>query len=200
MQRRKIGILGGSFDPVHFAHLDIADQACTSYGLDEVWLMPCQQQALKPRGAQASIEQRLDMLRLAIVDRPALKLCLFEVEQGGIAYTVETMRMLTTTSPEVSFYFIMGMDSVNGFSRWKEPDVLLTLCQFIVFDRPDVMPIPSPYTSILLKHRFSTFKSTISSTELRKIIAQNGEIGYYVPRAVEIYLCEHKLYREERNE
>ncbi len=199
MARRRIGILGGSFDPIHTAHLELARLARESCALDEVWLMPCAQQALKPQGACASARQRCHMVELAIAAHRYLRLERYEVEAGGISYTVDTMTALKARNPQVDFFFIMGMDSVGNFSRWKDPDRLLTCCEFIVFDRLGVEKIATPYSPKLLKYHISALKSPISSTELRKMLARNENIMYYIPRAVENYLRQEKIYYREVN-
>lgn len=188
------GILGGTFDPVHNAHLMLAREALAS-GLDEIWFLPCSQQALKAHSPHAAAEDRLEMLRLVTAGEARFSICTHELERGGTSYTIDTLEALINQFPERRFTCIIGMDSACTFPAWKAPDRLLTLCDFLVFERPGCPDPAHPFAQKLLKKRLSGIPNTLSSSELRKKIAQNEPIGYLIPRTVENYIRLKGLYR-----
>ncbi len=188
------GLLGGTFDPVHNAHLMLAREALAA-GLDEVWFLPCAQQALKDHSPHASAEDRLAMLRLAVEGEGRFSVCAAEIERGGTSYTVETIEALSAQFPNRRLTCIIGMDSAQTFPAWKEPERLLALCDFLVFDRPGCPEPAHPFAEKLLRKRLPGIPTALSSSELRKKIAQNEPIGYLIPRTVENYIRLKGLYR-----
>lgn len=187
---RRIGLLGGSFDPVHRAHLALAEAAREAFALDEVRLMPCAQQALKTRRASPA-DARCAMLRLALAAHPHLTLDLRECHPAGPVYTVDTLRALRATEPNADFWFILGMDSVCSFPKWHRPEELLTLCHFIAFDRPGIAPPAAPFSPKLLAHRLRGPHLDLSSTDLRAALAAGERLPSALPPAILPYLRAH---------
>ena len=184
---RQVGLLGGTFDPVHNAHLALAQAALEAFALDEVRFLPCAQQALKRR-RPASAEARCAMLRLALADRPRFTLDCRELFRPGKTYTVDTLQELRRQEPEVHFWFIFGMDSVCDFPKWHRAETLLGLCDFIAFDRPGV-PLPAhPFSPKLLAHRLRGPCLDLSSTAIREARAAGQLPAGLLPPAVEAYL------------
>ena len=193
---RCIGLLGGSFDPVHRAHLALAEAAREAFALDEVRLMPCAQQALKLRRA-TSADARCAMLRLALASHPRLTRDLRGCYPAGPVYTVDTLRALRAAEPNADFWFILGMDSVCSFPKWHRPEELLTLCHFIAFDRPGVEPPARPFSPTLLAHRLRGPRLDLSSTDLRAALAAGNPPPDALPPAILPYLRAHPaLYRQ----
>lgn len=191
---RRIGLLGGSFDPIHRAHLALAEAAREAFALDEVRLMPCAQQALKSRRA-TPVEARCAMLRLALAGHPHLTLDLRECYPAGPIYTVDTLRALRAAEPNADFWFILGMDSVVSFPKWHRPEELLTLCHFIAFDRPGIEPPARPFSPKLLAHRLQGPLLDLSSTDLRAALAAGELPPGALPPAILPYLRAHpELY------
>lgn len=192
---RNIGILGGSFDPVHAGHLALARAAMAAFGLDEVRLMPCAQQALKDR-RPAPAEDRCAMLRLAVAREPGLTLDCREVFRGGRTHTYDTLRELRGELRGARLWFLLGMDSVRDFARWYRARELLGLCDFIAFDRPGVAAPEEPFDARLLAHRLRGPLMDVSSSAVRAVAAE-GAIRYPMGDLEERYLKGHQLYRKE---
>jgi nicotinate-nucleotide adenylyltransferase len=122
---KAIGIMGGTFNPIHNGHLEIAKAAYEQYGLEEVWFMPNHIPGYKKNEALLNGSLRLDMIKLAIQDYPYFTASDFELQRSGNTYTAETMQLLKKQYPRVQFYFIIGADSLDYFEKWKEPEVIL---------------------------------------------------------------------------
>ncbi len=193
---REIGILGGSFDPVHEGHLALARTARETFGLDEVRLMPCARQALKER-RPASAEDRCAMLRLALAREPGLTLDCRELFRGGRTHTYDTLSELRAELPGARLWFILGMDSVRDFARWHRARELLGLCAFIAFDRPGVPPPERPFDARLLEHRLRGPLMGVSSSDVRRAVAARDAIRYPMGDLEERYLKGRHLYSKE---
>lgn len=187
---RKIGILGGSFNPPHIAHVLMAEQAKTQLQLDEIWFMPSGIPPHKHKKTTIDGMLRLEMVRLAIQDNDAFRLEPIEVETGGINYTVDTMTQLIAQYPEYQFHFIIGGDMVEDLPNWHNIDLLMNLVTFVAVNRPNTT-LQSPYP---LKHVHLP-EMNISSTFIRDSVQQNKSIRYLVPDAVKDYIKEKGLYR-----
>ncbi|MGN0433508.1 MAG: nicotinate (nicotinamide) nucleotide adenylyltransferase, partial [Bilifractor sp.] len=121
-RKRKIGIMGGTFDPIHIGHLILGEAARQQFSLDKVFFMPAGNPPHKRnRAGRAGDEQRVDMVRLAIASNPGFELSLFEMNEDGYSYTYRTLEMLRNKNPDMDFYFIMGADSLFDFDQWREP-------------------------------------------------------------------------------
>ena len=168
----KIALFGGTFDPVHYGHLRIAQAALETHRLDQVLFVPAGQPPHRA-GPQASAKHRLAMLRLALRGERRLKISDWEIRQKRVVYTVETLAHFRRLHPRASLYFILGADAYRGLPRWREPNRLRALARFIPFGR-----IP-PF----------------SSTAIRSRLRRRMPVRALVPEAVERYLRAHRLYR-----
>jgi nicotinate-nucleotide adenylyltransferase len=192
----KIGILGGSFDPLHNGHLFMAKNAYEQYNLDEIWLIPNGQAPHKDANKMADSMQRFTMCKFAEAHIPYIKACDIEITSDDYSYTYITMQKLTSKYPEHSFYFIMGADSLDYFDKWRRPDIISSLCTILVVNRDE-------FTEEDLKHKIQRInqqfpaeicvvhcpKYDVSSTEIR-----NGEKLEEVLPEIRAYILEHHLY------
>lgn len=199
----RIGLFGGSFDPVHRGHLLLADCCWRQARLDRVEFMPTAQQPLKPRGPVASEADRAAMLRLAIAERTEFALSLVEIERGGVSYTVETLRQLRSERPEVEFFFLMGADSLNDFPAWREPGAICELATPLVVRRAGtgepnfhaLAPLISPTRLAEIRQLEVEMPATpISSSEIRRLVAEGSEWQSLVPPEVAGYIEREGLY------
>ncbi len=198
----RIGILGGTFDPVHFGHLAIAEEARVRLSLDVVLLVPARIQPLRQQERLSPPEDRAAMLERAILDNPGLQLSRIEFERPGPSYTVDTLTLLRGRYPRGSeFFFILGSDAIAELPRWKEPERLMTLCRFAVFQRPGCDFDPRNLFLQFPQLRERTIflegpRLEISATELRRRVRQGLPIRYQTPDAVVEYIHSHRLYLE----
>jgi nicotinate-nucleotide adenylyltransferase len=199
----RIGLFGGSFDPVHRGHLLLADCCWRQARLDRVEFVPTAQQPLKPRGPVASEADRAAMLRLAIADRPEFALSLIEIERGGVSYTVDTLRQLRVERPDAEFFLLMGADSLNDFPMWREPAAICELATPLVVRRADAAaPHFEALAPLVSADRLTEIRrlevempaTPISSSEIRRLIAERGEWQALCPAGVAEYIAERGLY------
>lgn len=201
----KLGVLGGTFDPIHLGHLLIAEEAREHLGLDRVLFIPTGQPYLRPDSPRASAAHRLAMTRLGVADSPAFDVSALEVERPGPTYTLHTLEALAGEHGDgVELFFVLGVDSARTLPRWHEPAQVLARCTPVVVHRPGVgdwdpreLDALSPGVSQRTVHLQGP-RLGISGTELRRRIASGASVRYWVPRPVEEYIAEHKLYREGR--
>ena len=202
--KSRIGILGGSFNPVHTGHLMMAQDALETFDLSTVLFVPCDTPAHKSANALLDPRHRVAMLELAIEGDLRFELCEAELERGGISYAVHTVQALRARYPRAELYFIIGSDSLRELHLWKDVDALLDLCRFITFARPgqgtgamtlEDIQLKDPWPRRLLDSLSVTHVVDISSTEIRHRIAEGMSIRYLVPPGVEMYIVEHGLYK-----
>jgi nicotinate-nucleotide adenylyltransferase len=195
----RLGVFGGSFDPVHNGHLALARACQHQAALDEVWFMPTAVQPLKARGPHADDKDRIEMLRLATADEPAWRVCTLEIERGGRSYTIDTMRQLHEELPEATMFFLIGADALRDVTQWKEPRELFQLATPLIVHRPGE---PEPVVGTLEELCTNTTQPQavnmpavdVSSTEIRRRVAAGDSIESLAPRAVSDYIVRHKLY------
>lgn len=202
-----VGILGGTFDPVHLGHLIVGEEARVALGLDQVMFIPAGQPWLKSGRCITPAEHRLRMVQLAVDSNPFFRVVDNEVEREGPTYTVATLQELRDQlGGEATLHFIVGMDSLEQFHRWKDPERLLELCRLVVVNRPghqgvDVNTLVGRFPQAGESLRLLTVpRIEISATEIRRRVAQGVSIRYLVPREVEEYIMEHGLYRNNIGE
>lgn len=196
----RLGIFGGSFDPVHNGHLALARACQQQIALDEVWFMPTAVQPLKARGPHASDGDRVEMLRLATVDASNWRVCTLEIDRGGRSYTIDTMRQLHEELPEAALFFLIGADALRDVSQWKEPRELFRLATPLVVHRPgeaepDLATLRALCTDETMPQIVNMPLVDISSTEIRRRAAAGESIESLIPKSVEEYIAVHGLYR-----
>lgn len=200
----RLGIFGGSFDPVHYGHLLLAEWAREQAGLDEVWLMPACQSPHKATGAHASNDARAQMLELACEDNPALRVSRIELERGGVSYTAETLAGVAAERPGDDLFLLMGADSLFDLPTWRKPREICRLATPLVarrYDQPELdfmvlAGIASPET-VALAESVRLFMPVVdlSSTEIRRRVKAGESIRYQTPTVVIDYIDQHRLYR-----
>lgn len=198
----KIGIMGGTFDPVHNGHLLLGRQACTEYGLDSVWFMPSGQPPHKKDHRVTDAHHRCAMVKLAIKDEPAFEFSDFEILRNGNTYTAQTMALLKEACPEHQFFYIIGADSLYEIESWYQPRQVLASVPFLVADREyekDHRPLKDQiaYLKELYNARICLLhckEMDISSAQIRQAAADGIQIQDWVPRAVGEYIAVHNLY------
>lgn len=188
--RKQIGILGGNFNPVHNAHLVMADQVRQELGLDQVLLMPEYKPPHVTLKETIDEKHRLKMLELAIEGVEGLGIEPIELERKGISYTYDTMKLLTAKNPNVDYYFIIGADMVDYLPKWYRIDELIQLVQFIGIQRPKYKAGTS-YPVIWV----DVPMMDISSSMIRNLIAENRNPNYLLPKSVLDYIEEEGIYR-----
>jgi len=194
-----IGVLGGTFDPIHIGHLVIAEEARIKLGFREVLFVPAGQPWRKLDRNITPAVHRVEMVRCAIADNPHFKLCTLEVERPGPSYTVDTLKMLRKQlGSKASLFFILGRDTLAELPLWKEPKKVVQLCRLVVPPRLGSKDLKHLETSIpgLLDKVIQLDMPVIgiSSAEIRQRIAQGLTIRYLVPAEVEKYITEQKIY------
>ncbi len=200
----KIGILGGTFDPIHRAHLAVARAACETFGLQRVLLMPTGNSYLKTTVGKPVTEarHRAQMVRLAAAGKTGLEFSSLELERPGYTYTSDTLRDLSERFPDVQWYFIVGADSLHGLTGWHEPEVILRLADLIVAGREeevtegqlqdDERELTARYGARI--HRLDLPDMDISSSRIREEIAQGRLPHPDLTDEVNAYIGEHLLY------
>ena len=199
---KHIGIMGGTFDPVHNAHLALAKQAYKQFNLDEVWMLPNGNPPHKKDTRQADVLHRINMVNLAIQDIPYLKLCDMECTSQTYHYTYETMQILNEQYPDTRFYFVMGADSLFDFDDWKEPGIISQECVLLAAAR-DHCPRAEMKDRVLeLQERYgadirilNTPNMDIASGDIREDISRREDISDVLPAAVAEYIQCHGLYQ-----
>ncbi len=205
---KKVGIMGGTFDPIHIGHLILGESAFQQFGLDKILFMPSGNPPHKQqRRGGASNEERVEMVRRAIAANEHFELSLEEMHEQGYIYTRETLQRLREQNPDTEYYFIMGADSLMNFETWREPEEICRLCVIVVAVR-DHMPTEELDGQIAhLRKRFhadirklSSLNIDISSRTVRSWTAQGRSCRYYLPDEVISYIEQQGIYREEPHE
>lgn len=197
---RAIGLLGGTFNPVHEGHLSIAREALRLFTLDAVWFIPCAVPPHKPVHDLASNEDRLAMLRLAIAGEPRFEALDVEFNRPGKSYTLDTVRALQALHPGAAFTFIVGADTLPELPTWHRPLELLSLVRIVSLARPGCAPaaaaiqLPPPWPERLLADLRTGEPLDVSSRDVRARIAAGQPVSL-VPDSVLRYIEEHNLYR-----
>ena len=183
----RIGILGGSFDPIHHGHLILARAAKEELGLNRVLLMPANKSPHKTDTKPATAEDRFEMVRLAIEGEEGFEVSDVELRRPAPSYTVETLRELKKSHPQDEFVLLIGADNVATFDTWREPEEIRHLAQIAVLDR----------AGSAAAHDWPTVRRLvdISSTDIRARAADGRSIRYLTPDAVCDYIATHSLYR-----
>lgn len=193
----KIGILGGTFDPIHLGHLAIAKAAQKQFCLDKVLFIPAFIPPHKvARRDLTPAEYRYQMVKLAIADEPAFEICKIELDRPDISYTVDTLRALKKLYPDDELFLILGEDSLEAFSSWREPEEITRLAHILVAHRNGVQQ------KIDLNGKLEWIQVPVcpfASSEIRKRLSQKQGGAGMLPLAVEKYIREKKLYLERKH-
>ena len=201
----KIGILGGTFDPIHNAHVEIAENALKQFKLDKVWIMPTPYPPHKDKSNITSVEDRVNMINLAIEGVDGLELCDYEIYKEGPVYSSDTLTELNEKHPDDKFYFIIGSDSLESFASWRQPEVIVEKAQLLVVKRGE-RDSNLDFEKLVadLEDKFGIMIPCIvmnemyeSSTDIRTGMQS---LEQSVPKKVYKYILEHNLYKEKVNE
>lgn len=216
MGSSRIGILGGSFDPVHVGHLHSAEEVREALDLDLVYFVPANQPPHKPGRRLAPGSARLAMVELAVADNPAFRASAIEIERGGVSYSVDTLRSFATQEPRAALFFVVGIDAYREIQTWKDAAQIFELASVVVTSRPpqpadssiEDLPVAAREAfcydppTLSYRHRIGTTLRflpitgfDVSATVIRERIRQRRSIRYLVPPAVERYIRDHQLYR-----
>jgi nicotinate-nucleotide adenylyltransferase len=196
----RLGIFGGSFDPIHNGHLALARACQSQAALDEVWFLPTAVQPLKRGGPQASDAERVEMLELAIADEPSWKVCRLEIDRGGLSYTVDTLRQIRAELPDAALFFLMGGDAVRDVPYWKEPAEIFRMATPLVVCRagepePDLTALAKVCADERQPQRIAMPAMDVSSSEIRRRASAGESVDKLVHASVARTIAEHDLYR-----
>lgn len=201
LTRKKVGILGGTFDPIHTGHLILAEAAYESFSLDYVLIMPNGNPPHKAGQVNATMEQRTRMVELAVADNPHLKVSDFEKTPQDYHYTYETLEFLKKEHPDTDYYFILGADSLVHFYTWMEPRRICEACSILAATRDhmeseELTARIQELSRVFGAHIYpmETPNIDISSNMIRERVRTGRSIRYYVPEAVEEYIYKKELY------
>lgn len=216
----KIGLFGGTFDPIHWGHLRSAEEVSETFGLDRVYFIPAAVPPHKRGQTTTPARDRLQMVRLAVAKNPRFRVSTIEIKRSGVSYSIDTIREFAARRPSgVSLYFIIGLDAFREIGTWKHFSEIFPLCNFIVTSRPGSKEKdPLKGTGVAVKKLFCyDFKQknyrhesgtriyfdeltdiAISASEIRALVKQDKSIRYLVPFEVENYIKRHALYRNGR--
>ncbi len=204
VKSERIGILGGTFDPVHYAHLAIAEEVYCALRLTRMLFVPAGQPPHKPERRITPARHRLAMLERAISANPHFSLSLVDMQRAGPSYTVETVRLLRDEwGPGAELFFVIGGDSLKDLPTWREPAGILEQATLVALMRPGYSDVSAERAQLVarlpgLEQRLITLEGPrmdISSTDLRQRVAEGRPIRYQTPDAVEEYIRQHDLYR-----
>ena len=203
-RRKKTGIMGGTFNPIHTGHLLLAENARDGFGLDEILFIPSGRSYMKREAEILDRHQRYEMTLLATQDNPAFFVSDIEVKRKGNTYTCDTLSQLKQQEPETDFYFIVGADSLFSMETWKEPERIFRNCTVLAAIRDDKDSEMLQEQIAYLTDKFGAricqivFREIdISSTDIRMRLANGQSIRYMVPDKVISYIEQHHLYTEE---
>lgn len=197
----KIGIFGGSFDPIHYGHLLLAEFCREAVGLDKVRFIPSGTSPLKPDGASVSSVNRVEMLRIAIAGYEKFEIDECELKRGGTSYTIDTLRHLKAELPDAQLYLLVGADIVPEFAKWKEPAEIMSIARPVIMTRgghtkPDLRQIECFVSDDdeLAPMSIEMPQLEISSSSIRRRAADGRSIRFQTPRAVEQFIVTQSLY------
>jgi nicotinate-nucleotide adenylyltransferase len=186
----RIGIYGGTFNPVHHGHLILARQALEEFKLDRLVLVPAAESPFKIQNHSAPAGDRLAMLRLAVAGEDRFSVDPLEIERGGISYSIDTVKMFRNRDPGAELFFLVGEDNADRLTEWHRFEELKKLVCFVVLSRSE--DFQSPEYPVVQR------RIEISSTEIRNRVANQESITYLVPESVKQYIEQHQLYQGER--
>ncbi|HON08881.1 MAG TPA: nicotinate-nucleotide adenylyltransferase [Verrucomicrobiota bacterium] len=190
---KRLGLFGGSFNPIHNGHLLIARMALEKLNLDRIFFIPASKSPFKPELELAPEKERLKLLRLALAGETKFEIDEQEINRKGISYTIDTVRNYTKKFPDYQLFYIIGADHANILPKWKSANELAKLIEFAIFSRPgeNNLEIPPPFKGMVIKG----FSFSASSTIIRDRIKNNLPIKWLVAEAVAEAINNSKLYQ-----
>lgn len=203
-KRKRIGLMGGTFDPIHIGHLILGETAYEQFQLDKVLFMPAGNPPHKTnREDRATDAQRTEMVRRAIASNPHFELSLEEMNRDGYTYTYKTLERLKEQNPDTDYYFILGADSLYDFEDWREPARILNACTILVATRNHTSHEKLNAMISLLEEKYhgnieklDSLNIDISSKQIRSWIAKKKSLAYYVPEDVISYIRKNNIYKD----
>ena len=199
--KRRVGIMGGTFDPIHYGHLRAADDACAAFELSEVIFVPTGQPPHKSGQVVSSASQRYIMTVLATLDCPYFSVSRIEIDRTGKSYTIDTLKSLRVMPQyeDTEFYFITGLDAVLDIVSWKNPQEVTELCKFVAVSRygythKRMEELPEELRMKIIPLEIPLL--AISSTELRDRVRRNWSIRFLVPPNVDDFIRKNGLYKD----
>jgi nicotinate-nucleotide adenylyltransferase len=188
----KLGLFGGSFDPVHLGHLLVAQVAIEELGLERLFFIPAAQSPFKPAAQPAPAPARLQLLRLALAGKTNCEIDEQEIRRGGVSYTIETVRDYAKRFPKAELFYLIGADHATKLNEWREAGELARLAQFVVTPRPGEVPVNFPplFRGLMLKG----FPLAVSSSEIRARVKAGLPIDLFVPSPVAEAIRAARLY------
>ncbi len=195
----RIGLYGGTFDPIHIGHLILAEQCREACRLDRVWLVVTGSPPHKP-GGRTAVAHRLEMARIAVASHPAFVVSDIEATRPGPHYSVETLETVRRDHPDDELFFLIGADSLADLPTWREPERIARLATIVVVNRPGIEEVDANHLPEFGPGAFPLAWVAIppvgiASSDLRPRLAEGRSVRYMVPRGVEAYIEAHGLYR-----
>ena len=200
----RIGIFGGSFDPIHIGHLLLAELCCESLELDQVRFLVANVSPFKTDKQPANNKDRVEMVKLAIGGNPKFEIDTREIDRGGVSFTIDSVRSIVAEYGDSKLFLLMGADAIDDIANWREPGELFALATPCVISRGGAgephWDVLKPYMdafllSEIIKAKVTAPQIEVSSYDLRERIKRGKSVRYQIPPAVESFICEHQLYR-----
>ena len=189
---QRLGLFGGSFDPVHCGHLLVAQAACEELNLTRLHFVPAAQSSFKPDNVPAEAGQRVRLLRLALAGRTCCEIDQQEIRRGGVSYTIDTVRDYADRFPRAMLFYLIGADHVPTLPKWREAEELARLVEFVIIPRPGEhpAPLPAPFRG----KQLAGFPLGVSSSQVRERVRAGLSLRGLVPEAVAEAIANSRLY------
>ncbi len=189
---QRLGLFGGSFDPVHLGHLLVAQAAREELGLTRLFFIPAAQSPFKPEAKPTPPNERLRLLRLALAGKTWCEIDEQEVRRGGLSYSIDTVRDYARRFPQAALFYLIGTDHVAQLPKWREAEALARLAEFVVIPRPGQTeaPFPEPFRG----RRLAGFPLGVSSSQIRARVKAGQPIEHLVPGPVAEAIHNNRLY------
>jgi nicotinate-nucleotide adenylyltransferase len=191
--KKKIGLYGGSFDPVHLGHLLVAQAACEEMGLERLYFIPAAQSPFKPGTAPTPANERLRLLRLALAGKTHYEMDEQEIKRGGVSYTIDTVRDYAKRFPDAQLFYLIGADHVPSLGKWRESEELARLLEFIVIPRPGQPEAAFPPG--FRGHALKGFPLGVSASQIRERVKRGLPIDHLVASEVAEAIRNYHLYQ-----
>ncbi len=198
---KRYGIMGGTFDPIHYGHLVIANEVLSDFNLDKIFFVPTGIPPHKTSEGMTNPYHRYMMTQFATMTHPSFDVCDYEIAKDTVSYTIDTIEYFHNLYPDSKLYFITGTDAVLELPTWKDTEGMLAICTFIAVNRPGYVKenLEEKINQIAIQYHGEIYsidapQLKISSTDIRNRIAENRPIKYLLPETVEQYILKNKLY------